>query len=60
MKFSDVMIHFDYKMFKIAAAVGVSRNSVSTWKKLNHIPYTRQCQLEIVTKGVLKAEKERQ
>jgi predicted transcriptional regulator len=58
MKFSDVMIHFEYKQNLIAEFLGISRSAVWVWKKNNHIPYFRQWQLEVLTKGALKAEKE--
>lgn len=58
MKFNEVMIYYDYKKSNIAKALGVSRQVVSVWQEQNKIPYPRQCQLEIETKGALKASKE--
>lgn len=58
MKFSEVMAYFDYNMSNIARALKIQRSSVESWKKKDEIPYLRQCQIEILTKGKLKAEKE--
>lgn len=58
MKFSEVMIYFDYKMVNIAKALNMKPQSITTWHKKNQIPYPRQCELEILTKGVLKADKD--
>lgn len=58
MKFSEVMIHYDYNMSNIARALGVSRQVVSRWHKNGKIPYKNQCEIEILTKGSLKANKD--
>jgi hypothetical protein len=57
MKFMEAMGEFDYKMTNIARALGVSKQLVGIWKRNNHIPYQRQCQLEILTNGKIKAER---
>ena len=58
MKFSEVMIFYDYNMSKIAKALDTSRQYVSLWKKENKIPYPKQCELQIITNGKLLACKE--
>ncbi len=58
MKFNEVMIHYDYNMAKIARALGVTQQFVSTWKKKDLIPIERQCQLEVITDGALRANRE--
>lgn len=58
MKFSEVMSHYDYKKSNIAKALGVSRQLVFNWHKKDKIPFSKQCELEILTKGALKASKE--
>lgn len=58
MKFSEVMIYFDYNISKIADFLGVNRVTVWNWRKKNSIPMARQCQLELKTNGQLKADKE--
>jgi hypothetical protein len=58
MKFSDVMIHYNYNMSNISRALGISRQSVEAWRNKKRIPYPRQCEIEILTKGELKANKE--
>jgi hypothetical protein len=59
MEFSEVMIYFDYKMSNIARALDVTRETVTHWKDEGKIPYHRQCQIEVVTGGKLKAEGEK-
>lgn len=58
MKFSEVMIFYDYNMSKIAKALDTSRQYVSLWKKEDKIPYPKQCELQIITNGKLKASKD--
>jgi transcriptional regulator len=57
MKFSEVMIYYDYNMSAIAKALGTTRQCVSIWKKNNKIPYRSQCELQINTNGKLIASK---
>lgn len=57
MKFSDVMIYYDYKMTNVARALKVSRQAVDRWKGTNKIPFEKQCMLEIITEGKLLADK---
>jgi hypothetical protein len=58
LKYSDVMIYYDYKMSNVARALGVSRQVIYYWHKRNRVPFSKQCELEILTKGALKANKE--
>ncbi len=58
MKFSEVMIFYDYNMSKIAKALETSRQYVAQWKKADSIPYPKQCELQIITNGKLIANKE--
>jgi hypothetical protein len=58
MKFSEVMQYYDYNMATIARALETSRQYVSKWKKVDKIPYPRQCELQILTGGKLIANKE--
>ena len=57
MKFTEIMSQFDYNMSNIARALGISKAYVSIWKKKGELPMLRQCQLEVVTNGALKADK---
>jgi hypothetical protein len=52
------MIHYDYKMTNIAKALKVTRLTVAAWKDKDEIPFTKQCVLEIITEGKLKADKD--
>lgn len=58
MKFSEVMIFYDYNMSNIAKALDTSRQYVSLWKKEDKIPYPKQCELQIITNGKLIASKD--
>jgi len=58
MKFSEVMIHFDYNMSNVARALNVSRQYVAVWRKKDAIPWPFQCELQIITNGELIADKE--
>lgn len=39
-----------------AETIGVSRQTIYLWKKKGEIPYARQAQIEIETKGKLKVK----
>lgn len=56
MKFSQVLRHFG-SVVNIAHALQVSVPTIYEWKKTG-LPYCRQCQIEVETKGKLKANKE--
>lgn len=58
MKFSEIMIYYDYNMSNIARALGISRQVVSRWHRNGKIPYKNQCEIEVLTKGALKASKD--
>jgi predicted DNA-binding protein YlxM (UPF0122 family) len=58
MTFSEVMIYFDYKMSNVARFLNVRRQAVYEWHANNEIPFEKQCMLEILTQGELKANKE--
>jgi hypothetical protein len=57
MKFSDVMIYYNYNMSNIARALDITRQAIKVWHKNNRIPYSKQCEIEIATKGELRASK---
>ena len=40
----------------LADAIGVSRQTIYLWKDKGAIPYARQAQIELETRGKLKAE----
>lgn len=40
----------------LADAIGVSRQTIYLWKEKGSIPYSRQAQIELETRGKLKAE----
>jgi len=58
MQFQEVMAYYDYKMIRIAKALRVTRKTVNLWKEKNSIPFTRQCELQIITNNKLIANRE--
>lgn len=58
MKFSEVMAHYDYKMIKIAKALKVARDTVTSWKEKDKIPFPKQCELQVITDNKLIASRE--
>lgn len=58
MKLSEVMIYYDYNMSAIARALDTSRQYVSLWKKNDKIPFSKQCELQVITAGKLRASKD--
>lgn len=41
---------------KLAKAIRTTPAAPSLWKKAGYIPYVRQCQIQVITKGKLKAD----
>lgn len=41
---------------KMADSLGVSRQTIYLWKTKGQIPFSRQAQIELQTKGKLKAK----
>jgi hypothetical protein len=58
MNIKDVLIYFNFRQTNVARALGVSRGCISHWYKIGRIPYGKQCELELITDGKLKANKE--
>lgn len=58
MKFCEVMGFYDYKKINIVKALNISRETVNNWHRKNKVPFSKQCEIEVITKGVLKAHKE--
>lgn len=58
MTFTDIMIYFEFRQTNVARALGITRATVSHWRKKGRIPYGRQCELEALTHGKLKAKKD--
>ncbi|WP_049832161.1 Cro/CI family transcriptional regulator [Aeromonas media] len=56
MKKLDVIAYFG-GVTKTAKALGISKSAVSLWGE--EIPYGRACQVQLLTKGKLKAEQVR-
>jgi uncharacterized protein YjcR len=58
MKFSEVMVYYDYKMIHIARALNVSRLTVKSWKEKDKIPFTKQCELQVLSNNKLMANRD--
>lgn len=58
MKFNEVMAFYDYKMINIVKALKVARDTVKSWKQKDKIPFTKQCELQVITNNKLIARKE--
>jgi hypothetical protein len=55
MTIHDALCFYDHSQVNIARALGVAEMTICNWKKKKHIPFQWQCQLEVITKGALKA-----
>ena len=55
MTFDDLRIKYGSDA-NIAKALGVSRQLVGIWKRNDAIPYTRQCAIQLGTRGRLRAD----
>lgn len=53
----DVVAHFQ-SIAEAARALKVSPPSISQWINAGAIPIDRQCQIELVTAGALKADRD--
>lgn len=58
MKFDEMMVFFDFKMTNIARALHVGRQTIYNWKIRGKIPFEKQCVIEILSNGQLKADRE--
>lgn len=54
---NDLVAHF-HSIAEAARALKVSAPSVSQWISAGEIPIDRQCQIEIVTHGALRADRD--
>lgn len=54
MTYQDVIKHFGSQS-KAARAIGIKPPSVCLWQK-NGIPFERQCHIQLLTNGALRAE----
>jgi len=58
MKFSELMIHFDYKISNVSRFLNINRQTIYVWHHNDKIPFDKQCVIEVLTKGKLKANKD--
>jgi hypothetical protein len=57
MKLDDAVTYYGHNYSNLARALGMTKLQISRWKKKDVIPYHYQCQLEVMTKGALKADR---
>ena len=57
MTFEQLIKHFGTQD-KAAKALGLKQPSINAWR--DGIPYPRQCQIQLVTGGILQADKQKQ
>lgn len=55
MQINQVLEHFGESQTKVAKALGIAQSNVARWVKSGKVPYLRQCELQLATKGRLKA-----
>lgn len=53
----EELINFFGNPTKIHRAINVALPNIAYWKKINNIPIERQCYIEIITQGRLKADR---
>jgi DNA invertase Pin-like site-specific DNA recombinase len=58
MTINEVLTYFEHRQSKVARALNVHKQTVWLWCKAKKIPYDKQCILEVMTKGELKANKD--
>jgi len=58
MTIDEVLSYFGHRQSKVAEALGLHRQAVQLWWKTKKIPYDKQCVIQVLTNGVLKASKE--
>lgn len=57
MTIKEVLDHFGSGR-QVCLALDIKAPNWTQWQKKGTIPYGRQCELEIITKGALKASKD--
>lgn len=55
MQITQVLEYFGKSQTKVALALDIAQSNVARWVKTGKIPYLRQCELQLATKGKLKA-----
>jgi len=56
MQINHVLEHFGNSQTKLAQALGIFQSNVARWVKNEQIPHLRQIQIQLLTKGKLKAD----
>jgi len=57
MKYTDVIGHYKTQQ-SVAQALNINQASIAKWAKTKAVPHLRQLQLESLTGGALKADKD--
>ena len=56
MTLDEAFKYYESSVTQMANALGVSRQTIYLWKKKGKIPFSRQAQIELETRGKLKAK----
>lgn len=54
MTFQEVYDYYGEKFVNIERSIGLGRGVATYWKRTDHVPFLRQCQIELLTGGILK------
>ncbi len=57
MTLDDAVTYYGHNYSNLARAIGLTKQQISKWKKIDSIPYHYQCQLQVMTEGALKADR---
>ena len=58
MTFDELLTFYDHKQINVAKALGLHKQVIFRWRQAKKVPYDKQCVIEILTNGALKASKE--
>jgi len=58
MRVECLIAHYGGSQQKAANETGVDKSTLSAWKRKGGIPFSPQCDIEILTNGVLTAKRE--
>jgi len=56
MQINHVLEHFGKSQTKLAQALDIAQSNIARWVKSGEIPKLRQYQIQLLTKGKLKAD----
>ena len=57
MTIDDVLTYYGHNQANVARALNICTMTICRWCQKKYIPYERQCQIEVTTRGELKASR---